>query len=232
MKHTSESQVSLAASLRQVVNQLLRLLEAEDPNPLLHDVKGIERALESWRRTIDGLTSGVDVKRARELEQGKLEMMGKLAEAQKVNHDLKERNKELLAQIVRLNEHETAHKQRVVELRFSTSGHKAEAKSLDLEVRELRRRIRELEGGPPLTAIEAAPQSLKKEGNDAGATSETPAIDDGPSPSLAAAVAAHKNTLGASEARSAAEEAFDSLWKEPAPAKKQPAKKQPTKKQP
>jgi cell division protein FtsB len=209
--NASDGQVSLAASLRQIFNQLLRLLEVDDPALLLRDANSMQRSIESWRRTIEGMTSTADVQRSRELERAKLELMGQVAAGQKVNNDLKERNKELLAQIVRLNERESVHKQKVLDLQFAANGAKGETKKLDLEVRELRRRIRELEGGPPLTAAEAAPLSLQEEPA-AAAESAAESVEEEPAVSLADAIKAHQNTAGASDARSAAEQAFQALW--------------------
>lgn len=211
-KKNSNGQVSVAASLRQVFNQLIRLLEIEETEDLLSDPNAMERSLESWRRSIGGLTAGVSAKRARELENDKLQFMAKAAKLQKEADDLTARNKDLRDQIVRLGKRETANKQDLLKAQLVSSDSVRDAKALDLEVRQLRRRIRELEGGPPLSAAEAAPQSLKavKKAEQEAAVE----VEEERQLSLADAIAKHKGgKKKGSQARSAAEEAFSAIWK-------------------
>jgi chromosome segregation ATPase len=214
--NASSIQISMAGALRQIFNQLLRILESSDPGALIRDPSTLERAVESWRRTLADKTSGASVQRARELENAKLELMGEVAKGKKAIDDLTERNKDLLAQIVRLNKREAEHKQKLLEAQFAASGAKGEVKKLDLEIRDLRRKVRDLEGGPPLTAEEAAPQSLQEpdeaqEGS--GQKQQAPEAEEEKPISLAEAIAQHQSERGSSDARSAAEQAFQALFK-------------------
>lgn len=227
-KHEATSRVSLAAALRHVLAQLAKLLEHDDALPLLAEGAPFELALQGWRKAVATQTSSATVKRARELEHAKLELMGRVAQLQKERDDFQERNKELLDQLVKQKRHEEAIKQRLLEAQFAGGGLKAEAKRLDLEVRELRRRVRELEGGPPLTPAEAAPQSKPAAAEaKSKVTDPPPAEVEAPSaagqaesgglvappaplrlvPPLAAVPLAH------SDRRAAAEQAFRDLWK-------------------
>lgn len=228
-KHEATSRVSLAAALRHVLAQLAKLLEHDDALPLLAEGAPFELALQGWRKAVATQTSSATVKRARELEHAKLELMGRVAQLQKERDDFQERNKELLDQLVKQKRHEEAIKQRLLEAQFAGGGLKAEAKRLDLEIRELRRRVRELEGGPPLTPAEAAPQSQPAAAEaKSKVTDPLPAEVEAPSvagqaesggpvappaplrlvpPPLAAVPLAH------SDRRAAAEQAFRDLWK-------------------
>ena len=161
MSHADAIQRSLVAALRQVITQLLRALEEEDPTRVLAPTGSLAAALRSWRETVAEQTSGVDIARARELEEQALALRGKVATRDKEIADLKERNADLRAQIVALNKREQAYKQRVLDARFTGNAAVRDVKKLDLEVRELRRRIRELEGGPPLTPAEAVDIGLQ-----------------------------------------------------------------------
>jgi hypothetical protein len=216
-KHQSTTRVSLAAALRHVLAQLAKLLEHEDPQPLLQADQPFELALRGWRRAVEAQTGTATVQRTRELEHAKLELMGRVAQKQKERDDLQERNKELLDQLVKQKKHEETIKQRLLEAQFSGGGLKAEAKQLDLEIRELRRRVRELEGGPPLTPAEAAPTSKS-----APVAAEPEATDTDSAPmatqgaiSDPGAVAANPPpvVIALSERRAAAEQAFRDLWK-------------------
>jgi len=206
--NTAAAQTSLAAALRQVLNQLLRLLEQAEPNGA-----DLTAAVEAWRRTIVAHTSSLPVQRARELEDRQLEAQARASRLEKECADLRARNAELLDEIVRLNKREEGLRQELLNVQFARDGHRAEAKRLDLEIRDLRRRIRELEGGPPLTPSEAAPQSTAKvEGQRAA--------EDVPAQPVM-------------DARGAAEAAFRAMWRPPEPgkttagAKKTAAKKEP-----
>ncbi len=154
-----EAQGTLAAALRQVFNQLLRLLESGDPQGMLNENGPVDLALSAWRRSVAAQTAGLKVQQARELKNAKLELMGKVGILEKQNQDLKERNSSLRDEIVRLSKKQVELKQQVTDTQFTVSNHRDEARRLDLEVRELRRLVRKLEGGPPLTAEEAAPRS-------------------------------------------------------------------------
>ena len=154
-----EAQGSIAAGLRQVLNQLLRLLESGDPARMLEADGPFDQALAQWRRGIAAQTAGLTVREARELKSDKLRLMGQVGTLDKKNQDLNEHNVRLREEVVRLNKKIVELKQQVTDVQFTVNTHLDEAKSLDLEVRELRRKIRELEGGPPLTPEEAAPRS-------------------------------------------------------------------------
>ena len=207
----SAAQASLTAALRQVVNQLLRLLEERDPSSLLENGGNFGSALESWRRSVEAHTSTLSVQKSRELEEGRLQAMARAARLEKESTDFRERNVELRAEIVRLNKREEGLRQQLLEIQFARDGQKAEAKRLDLEVRDLQRRIRELEGGPPLTPAEAAPRSTP----DAPIEPKTEPVEEGEIASR----------LGMSSARSAVEQAFKSMWR---PAADEAAESSPT----
>ncbi|MBK6846760.1 MAG: hypothetical protein IPG96_04135 [Proteobacteria bacterium] len=216
-KHQSTTRVSLAAALRHVLAQLAKLLEHEDPQPLLQADQPFELALRGWRRAVEAQTGTATVQRTRELEHAKLELMGRVAQKQKERDDLQERNKELLDQLVKQKKHEETIKQRLLEAQFSGGGLKAEAKQLDLEIRELRRRVRELEGGPPLTPAEAAPTSKS-----APVAAEPEATDTDSAPMATQGAISDPGAVAAtpppvaialSERRAAAEQAFRDLWK-------------------
>jgi chemotaxis protein histidine kinase CheA len=235
---TSSAQASLAGALRQVMNQVLRLLEDGDTSRLLENGGNLMPALDGWRRAVETQTSSHTVQRARELEDARLEAMAKVAVFEKECADLRERNAELRAEIVRLNKREEGIKQQMFDLQFERDNNKAEAKRLDLEVRDLNRRIRELEGGPPLSPAEAAPRAQEE----TPAAEEPATIEEGEG-SDAGEIA---ERLGMSSARSAVEAAFSSMWKapekkdeepaeaevakEPAPATRKTTKKKPAKK--
>jgi predicted RNase H-like nuclease (RuvC/YqgF family) len=150
---------SLTAALRQVLNQLARLLEEQDAAPLLRPGGPLHAALGQWRAVLGERQAQPAVQREAELEQAKLELMGRVAVLQKEHADLRGRNQELLEQIVRLNQREETVRKQSLEAQLAVESRRAEAKRLDLEVRDLRRRIRELEGGPALSPAEAAPRS-------------------------------------------------------------------------
>jgi len=216
-KHQSTTRVSLAAALRHVLAQLAKLLEQEDPQPLLQADQPFELALRGWRRAVEAQTGTATVQRTRELEHAKLELMGRVAQKQKERDDLQVRNKELLEQLVKQKKHEEAIKQRLLEAQFAGGGLKAEAKQLDLEIRELRRRVRELEGGPPLTPAEAAPTSksasVAAEPEATVAGSAPMAAQDAIGDPGAGAATPPPVAIALSERRAAAEQAFRDLWK-------------------
>ncbi|MFH1132307.1 MAG: hypothetical protein V1754_13295 [Pseudomonadota bacterium] len=166
------SQRSLGAAVRQVMVQLGRLFEEEDPKTAVFESKALQVALASWQHAVETQTSGIDVQRARDLENAKLAMMGKAAQLEKERDDLLARNSELREEIVRLHKREQELKQEVYQSKFEGSGARADAKRLDLEVRELRRRVRALEGGPALSPAEAAPQSTSEKVDPHLATAE------------------------------------------------------------
>jgi cell division protein FtsB len=192
--NTVAAQASLAAALRQVLNQLLRLLEQAEPNGA-----DLTAAVEGWRRAIVAHTSSLPVQRARELEDRQLEAQARASRLEKECADLRARNAELLDEIVRLNKREEGLRQELLNVQFARDGHRAEAKRLDLEIRDLRRQIRELEGGPPLTPSEAAPRST---------------TDVGEQPPEEAPV-----QQPVMDARGAAEAAFRAMWRPPESAK-------------
>jgi cell division protein FtsB len=162
MNGDSAAQRSLAAAVRQFLNQAGRLLEEQEPRSLVADNGPLLASLASWRQAVDAQTSGLSIEKARSLEGDKLKLMGEVGSLKKECADLRERNEQLRAEIVRLNQREQEFKQQVLDAEFRGGGAKAQAKTLDLEIRDLRRRIRELEGGPPLTPSEAAPRSMDK----------------------------------------------------------------------
>jgi len=205
MTDVSPSRLSLSAAIRQVFTQVIRLLEEEDPSFLLTDGAAVSTALAAWRKTVAAQTSGISTQRARELEDAKLEMMGRLAQMQKERDDLQVRNKELLHELVKVKKHEEKNRQQLLDAQFAGSAHKAEAKRLDLEIRELRRRVRELEGGPPLTAAEAAPRSKTVNAPDDADKSKASVGGGGLPPGPAGP--------SVQDRRAAAEEAFKALWK-------------------
>jgi hypothetical protein len=192
--NTVAAQASLAAALRQVLNQLLRLMEQAEPNGA-----DLTAAVEGWRRTIVAHTSSLPVQRARELEERQLEAQARASRLEKECADLRARNAELLDEIVRLNKREEGLRQELLNVQFARDGHRTEAKRLDLEIRDLRRRVRELEGGPPLTPAEAAPKSTTDVGEQPPdeAPVQQPVMD----------------------ARGAAEAAFRAMWRPPESAK-------------
>jgi hypothetical protein len=157
----SPTKPNIAAALRHVLNQLLRALEEPDPSFLLKDGGALPNALDGWRKTLAGLAAEPTLERARRLEEDKLVLMGKVAVLEKECADLRARNGELLEKLVKLNQREDQTKKQILDAQFSANGFKAEAKRLDLEVRDLRRQLRTLEGGPPLTPAEAAPHSIQ-----------------------------------------------------------------------
>ena len=237
--HESSARLSLAAALRHVFTQISRTLEEDDPAALLEKGGALASALEGWRKSVAMQTSGADIKRARQLEQEKLQLMGNVAEQKKELDDLRERNQDLRDQLVKVRKRQDEAKQDTLKAKFESSGHRDQVKKLDLEVRELRRRVRELEGGPPLSASEAAPTSLerkspKKESapnekptasNEMGAPNSRPPLQGGlrspahrgPSPhakprGLAEAISVGRHAPPSS-ARAAAEAAFQSMWK-------------------
>jgi chromosome segregation ATPase len=170
----STAQRSFGAAVRHILQQVGRLLEEEDPGPLLEEGAALRAALRTWQQTIETQTSGIEVQRARELENEKLVMMAKAARLEKEQSDLVARNQELRQEIVRLHKRETEMKQQLMQTRFEGSGVKADREVLDLEIRDLRRRVRELEGGPPLTPAEAAPQYGQREELDQRLAAEAP----------------------------------------------------------
>lgn len=162
MNGDSAAQRSLAAAVRQLLNQVGRLLEEQQPSSLLVDNGPVVAALVSWRQAVEAQTSGLSIEKARALEIDKLRLMGEVGALKKEAADLRERNEQLRAEIVRLNQREQDFRQQLLDAEFRGGGARAQAKTLDLEIRDLRRQIRELEGGPPLKPSEAAPQSLDK----------------------------------------------------------------------
>ena len=205
-----EAQGNLAAALRQVFNQLIRLLETSNPDQLLGDKGAVGLALEGWRRSVAAQTAGLKVQQARELKAAKLDLMARVGQLEKANQDLRERNAHVRDEIVRLSKNEVALKQKLTDVQLTSNSFRDEARALDLEVRDLRRKVRELEGGPPLTAEEAAPRSKAKK--------EVAPLPEEKKVSLADAVAAHMDTKkeGASDAMAAAQAAFANLAKKEA----------------
>ena len=206
----STTQVSLAGALRQVFNQVLRTLEAPDPAALLEVGGPMEAALESWRKAIVAQTADHSIQKARRLEGTNLELRGMVAIQEKEIRDLRERNEALRDELVKLNKREETFKQQVFDAQFEAKKYKSEAKKLDLEVRDLRRRIRELEGGPPLTPSEAAPRATVH-------AKQPPAAPAKPEQASDASSASDVTNMRAapSSARNAVEEAFRSMWKPP-----------------
>jgi hypothetical protein len=218
-----QAQKDLATALRQVMTQVVRLLEVQEPAKLLAPGGGLDVTLDRWREAVAKQTAGLSVQEARDLKLDRLEQMARAAQLQKEIVDLKARNAELLEEIVRLNKREAALKQQLTDQQFSASGHREDARRLDLEVRDLRRRIRELEGGPALTPQEAAPHSTPEK------KVEVP--PDEPSLSLAEAIARAKSKpVAPTDAKRAAEEAFKKLAVQPAEAPPAPEKEEPAKK--
>jgi hypothetical protein len=198
------AQVSLTAALRQVMNQVLRLLEGNDSHSIQTDGGPLLTALDNWRKTIVTQTSELSVKRARQLENEALELRGKLATLEKECAELRERNGSLREELVRINQREERLKQEMLEAKLSTKRHKTEARELDMEVRDLRRRLRELEGGPPLSPAEAAPRSVVE-------------VEETSSPEPQSSEIEVQVPL--SSARSAVEDAFRAMWTPPAAVK-------------
>ena len=157
----SSSKRSFGAALKQLFNQLGRMLEEEDPSHLFKEGSSLRVALDVWHNVVETQTSGVAVQKARELEHAKLVALAKVASLEKDTADLRERNQELREQIMGLHKREQEHKKKLLDIKFDGSGARADVERMDLEIRDLRRRIRELEGGPPLAPAEARPRSLE-----------------------------------------------------------------------
>jgi|GEM_PF-4487261 hypothetical protein len=160
-KSSSSSKRSFGVALRQLFNQLGRMLEEDDPTHLFKEGSSLRVSLDAWHHVVETQTSGVAVQRARELEHAKLVALAKVASLEKETADLRERNQELREQIMGLHKREQEHKKKLLDSKFDGSGARADVERMDLEIRDLRRRIRELEGGPPLAPSDARPRSLE-----------------------------------------------------------------------
>jgi len=139
------------------MNQVLRLLEEEQPAPLLREGGPLSAALAAWRGSLQALTAAPEAGELRELEQGKLELAGRVAVLQKECADLRARNAELLEEIVQLNQRQQGVRKEQLEQQLQRDSARAEAKRLDLERRDLARRVATLEAGASTETIQPSP---------------------------------------------------------------------------
>jgi len=135
----------LTVALRELLTRLQLLLEAEGPSTGAD--QPLVAAVESWRRALAAARAP------------SLELRARLGLVERECSELRTRNAELLDEVVRLNTRNGFSRRELVEAQLARDQQRAEARRLDLEVRDLRRRVRELEGGPPLSPSEAAPRS-------------------------------------------------------------------------
>ncbi|MCC6751299.1 MAG: hypothetical protein IT371_26840 [Deltaproteobacteria bacterium] len=156
-----DARVLIVAGLRPVLNELLELLSATQPDVRLATGGALLRALDEWSAAVSRQTAQPEREQLHALEHGKLELMGKLAVAQKDTTDLRAHNQQLREDLIRANQKIDAARKEQMEAKLAVETVRANAKALDLEVRDLRRRVRELEGGPPLTPAEAAPEQVR-----------------------------------------------------------------------
>ncbi len=79
------------------------------------------------------------------LEQAKLDLLGQTTKLKNDIFDLKKRNSELLEQVVQLTKRERDLSKQILDAQFQGSGHKADKKKLEIEVRDLKRAVKEAE---------------------------------------------------------------------------------------
>ncbi len=85
-----------------------------------------------------------EVERLRkQLEETKLELVGRTASLKNEIFDLKKRNNELLEKVVSLTQKERALSKQVLDAQFAGSGHKADKERLEIELRDVKRDLAE-----------------------------------------------------------------------------------------
>ncbi len=110
--------------------------------------------------------SGQEVDQLRKaLEDAKLDLLGQTTKLKNEIFDLKKRNSELLEQVVQLTKRERDLAKQVLDIQFQGSGHKADKKRLEIEVRDLKRSLKEAE--ERAAAAQNALESIQK-GDGAG----------------------------------------------------------------